>query len=80
MFSTKIQKAGNRVNCLKAHFSSRICTWTESVATKSVASSASGEWQELKLFVGVFLGLGQDNSFEHRLSGDPGPKSRDIWR
>lgn len=61
------------------HFLSRMCTWTKSVATRSVASSASGEWQELKLFLGVLFGLGQDDSLGHRLSGDPGPNPRDSW-
>lgn len=45
-----------------------------------MASSASGEWQELKLFLGVLFGLGQDDSLGPRLSGDAGPKPRDIWR
>lgn len=42
--------------------------------TRSVVSSASGEWQELMLFLGVLLGLGQ----EDRFSGEPGPNPRDI--
>lgn len=45
-----------------------------SVTTRSVVSSASGEWQELMLFLGVLLGLGQD-----RFSGEPGPNPRDIY-
>lgn len=41
-----------------AHF------WKEmSAATRSVVSSASGEWQELRLFLGVLFGLGKDDSF-----------------
>lgn len=49
-----------------------------SVATRSVVSSASGEWQELMLFLGVLLGLGQEDSLWFRFSGDPGPNPRDI--
>lgn len=46
-------------------------SWT----TRSVVSSASGEWQELMLFLRVLLGLGH----EVRMSGDAGPNPRDIW-
>lgn len=62
------------------HFLSRMCTWTKIVTTRSVVSSASGEWQELKLFLGVIFGLGQDDSLGYRFSGDAGPNPRDIWR
>lgn len=38
--------------------------WREMLAaTRSVVSSASGEWQELRLFLGVLFGLGKDDSF-----------------
>jgi len=45
----------------KVNFLRRICTRSISIFTKSVVSSASGEWQELKLFLAVLLGLGQDD-------------------
>lgn len=47
-------------------------TWREATAaTRSVASSASGEWQELRLVLGVFFGLGKDDSFKWWPSGEP---------
>lgn len=58
-----------------SYLQSRICTRTVSVTTRSVVSSASGEWKELMLFLGVLLGLGQDDRF----SGEPGPNPRDIY-
>ena len=44
--------------------------------TRSGWSSTSGEGQEVKLSLGVVLGLGHDESLWYRLSGDPGPNKR----
>lgn len=56
-------------------------TWREATAaTRSVASSASGEWQELRLLLGVLFGLGKDDSFKWWFSGDPQPNPRDVWK
>lgn len=56
-------------------------TWREATAaTRSVVSSASGEWQELRLLLGVLFGLGKDDSFKWWFSGDPQPNPRDVWK
>lgn len=58
----------------------KLSALTLTAATRSVASSASGEWQELRLLLGVLFGLGKDDSFKWWFSGDPHPNPRDVWK
>lgn len=51
------EKAGNQQNS-HSDFVYVLSAQTEGVTTRSVVSSASGEWHELMLFLGVLLGLG----------------------